>query len=81
VSLPRDISGDRLAVLLRRYGYRVVRQRGSHIRLSAAGSAGDHRITIPRHRQLRVGTLNAILRDVARFHDVHRDEVVQELFD
>ena len=81
MSLPRDISGDRLAALLQRYGYRIVRQRGSHLRLSAPGSDGDHRITVPRHRQLRVGTLNAVLRDVANFRGMHRDEVVRELFD
>ena len=80
MSLPRDVSGDRLVTLLRRYGYRAVRQRGSHVRLSATGSEGDHRLTVPRHRQLRVGTLNAILWDVANFRGVHRDEVVRELF-
>ena len=80
MTLPRDVPGDRLAALLRRYGYVVVRQRGSHLRLAATGSDGDHRLTIPRHRELRVGTLNAILWDVANFRGVHRDEVVRELF-
>ena len=42
MTLPRDLSGDELARLLRRnYGYRAIRQRGSHLRLaSSANFAG-----------------------------------------
>jgi predicted RNA binding protein YcfA (HicA-like mRNA interferase family) len=32
--LPRDLGGEKLAVLLRRYGYEVTRQTGSHMRLT-----------------------------------------------
>jgi len=35
LKLPRDIAGDELAALLRRYGYEVTRQTGSHIRLTS----------------------------------------------
>jgi predicted RNA binding protein YcfA (HicA-like mRNA interferase family) len=35
VKLPRDLSGEDLAVLLRRYGYQVTRQTGSHLRLTS----------------------------------------------
>ena len=80
MSLPRSISGDRLASALRLYGYSIVRQRGSHLRLTATTSNGEHHVTIPRHRELRVGTLNAILWDVATSRGMHRDDVVQELF-
>jgi len=34
MKLPRDLSGEALARLLRRYGYEVTRQAGSHIRLT-----------------------------------------------
>ena len=80
MSLPRSISGDRLATALRQYGYEIVRQRGSHLRLTATTADGDHHVTIPRHRELRVGTLNAILWDVANSRGMHRDDVVRELF-
>lgn len=33
--LPRDLSGAELAGLLARYGYRVSRQTGSHLRLTS----------------------------------------------
>jgi len=48
----RDISGEELAKLLRKYGYRVTRQTGSHIRLTTL-QGGEHHITIPRHGALR----------------------------
>ncbi|WP_428666563.1 type II toxin-antitoxin system HicA family toxin [Reyranella sp.] len=50
--LPRDLSGVDLAKALGRVGYRVVRQTGSHLRLSRDGST-QHHITIPAHDPLK----------------------------
>ena len=33
MKLPRDLGGEEFARLLSRYGYKVVRQSGSHMRL------------------------------------------------
>jgi predicted RNA binding protein YcfA (HicA-like mRNA interferase family) len=77
--LPRDLSGEELAVLLGRYGYEVTRQTGSHKRLTTT-QGGEHHITIPRHESLRVGTLNAILRDVAEHLDIPRQTLLETLF-
>jgi predicted RNA binding protein YcfA (HicA-like mRNA interferase family) len=77
--LPRDLSGERLAILLQRYGYEVTRQSGSHLRLTTA-QAGEHHITIPRHQAIRVGTLSAILKDVSGHLDIERDELIKALF-
>jgi len=76
--LPRDWDGEQLASLLRRYGYIITRQTGSHIRLTTE-QEGEHHITIPRHSPLRVGTLNAILRDVAQHLGVERDALLASL--
>ena len=62
--LPRDVGGEELAGLLRRYGYEITRQTGSHLRLTTM-QEGEHHVTIPRHGSLRVGTLSAILSNVA----------------
>ncbi|MBS3780338.1 MAG: type II toxin-antitoxin system HicA family toxin [Desulfovermiculus sp.] len=59
--LPRDISGDELIQILQRFGYDPVRQTGSHVRLSCAIGENLHHITIPRHKTLKVGTLNGKL--------------------
>ena len=77
--LPRDLSGDRLATLLRRYGYEVTRQTGSHMRLTTT-QEGEHHVTIPRHASLRVGTLSAILGDVAEHLGISRQALLEALF-
>ena len=77
--LPRDLGGDELAALLERLGYEVTRQSGSHMRLTTT-QEGQHHDTIPRHGSLRVGTLSAILRDVAEHFGMPRQELMETLF-
>lgn len=71
-----------LAVLLRRsYGYRVIRQTGSHMRLASDFRGLEHRITIPAHGALRVGTLSGILGEVADYLEIDQSQLERELFD
>ena len=80
MKLPRDLSGSVLAKTLGRVGYRVVRQSGSHIRLTRDGPE-QHHMTIPAHDPLKVGTLAAILTEIAAHLKVDRDELLGRLFD
>ena len=81
MKLPRDLGAVELRRLLARYGYSVTRQTGSHIRLTTMTmQGGEHHITIPAHDSLRVGTLNAILTDVATHLQKTKEAVVRELF-
>ena len=77
--LPRDVSGQELAKRLERFGYTVTRQTGSHMRLTTM-RGGEHHITIPRHGSLRVGTLSAIVREVADHLGMSREQLLKELF-
>lgn len=77
--LPRDLSGDDFVKALGTIGYRLTRQTGSHMRLTTQ-ERGEHHVTIPRHRSLRVGTLNAVLRDVASHFQTTREELAERLF-
>jgi predicted RNA binding protein YcfA (HicA-like mRNA interferase family) len=79
VRLPRDLSGNDLARVLRSLGYEVTRQTGSHMRLTTQEN-GEHHVTIPRHDPLRVGTLSAILTDVAQHFGMSRNELARRLF-
>ena len=79
MKLPRDLSGEELAKLLRKYGYKITRQTGSHMRLTTHMN-GEHHITIPRHKPLKPGTLNSILRDVAEHLGISKRELMEELF-
>ncbi len=79
---PGDLSGADFAESLRgHFGYRFVRQRGSHISLAVKVSDTEHHITIPRHRQIRVGTLSSIVSSVAEQIGASRDEVRSRLFE
>ena len=77
--LPRDLSGSDLAQALRKFGYRVTRQTGSHLRLTTT-EHGEHHLTIPQHNPLRIGTLSAILADVSAHFELSRDELIEKLF-
>jgi len=78
--LPRDLDGTELARDLRKLGYMVVRQTGSHMRLSCEAPKDGHHVTIPAHSPLKIGTLNGILDDVAAFHSMTKEELVDLLF-
>ena len=77
--LPRDCSGTDLARALRSFGYSMTRQTGSHLRLTTQ-EHGEHHVTIPVHGSLRLGTLAAILDDVAQHFGVSRDAIAQRIF-
>ena len=79
MKLPRDIKGEELAELIKRYGYRTTRQTGSHMRLTTE-LKGEHHITIPRHDPLEVRTLSNILRDVAVHLGETKGQIIKELF-
>jgi len=80
LKLPRDMGGVELSSLLSRYGYLIVRQTGSHIRLTSTFSGTEHHITIPAHNPLKIGTLSGILDDVANYLKIERKTLIEELF-
>jgi predicted RNA binding protein YcfA (HicA-like mRNA interferase family) len=79
MKLPRDMSGDEFVKVLEKLGYEVTRQTGSHIRLTT-NEKGEHHVTIPRGKSLRVGTLATIITSVAEHFGIPRDELVGLLF-
>ena len=79
MKLPRDISGEKMvAALVRNWGYVKVNQVGSHI-IVQTETPVHHRLSVPNHDRLRVGTLNAILRAVSQAKSVSRDEIVNSI--
>jgi predicted RNA binding protein YcfA (HicA-like mRNA interferase family) len=79
VKLPRDLYGRDLArMLCARWAYREVNRVGSHIILQTE-TPRHHRLSVPDHKPLRIGTLNAILRDVAVAKNVTREEILATL--
>jgi len=80
MKLPRDMGREELAALLDKYGYKITRQTGSHIRLTSTSKGFDHHITIPRHKPLRVGTLSSIVNEIADYLEIERQKLLKELF-
>ena len=78
MKIPRDISGEKLASLLSKYGYHVTRQSGSHMRLTTERN-GVHHLTIPKNKPLKVGTLNAILNAVSEHLKVSKEDILKHL--
>ena len=61
------------------YGYIPTRQTGIHIRLTTQIN-GEHHITIPDHHPIKIGTLSAILSDIAGHQQKTKEQVINELF-
>jgi len=75
MKLPRDVSGGNLAkCLCKDWEYRFVYQKGSQLVLKT--DAG-HRLSIPEHDSLKVGTLHNILLAVAN----HKAVAIADILD
>lgn len=81
MKIPRDLSGHELAKMLRRYGYEVVRQSGSHLQLRSRLRGSDHQVTVPAHKTLKIGTLNSIVSRVAAYLEIERSQLMKNLFE
>ena len=79
MKLPRDLSGAELSqVLCKHFDYRRVHKEGSHIILQTETPA-HHRLSVPDHHPLRIGTFNAILRAVAAVKGIEKEEVLSRV--
>lgn len=79
MKLPRDLSGEELVRHLCKYwGYQRIHQVGSHIILQTQQPT-PHRIAVPAHLLLRIGTLNAILSSIATHKGVSKEALLKDL--
>jgi predicted RNA binding protein YcfA (HicA-like mRNA interferase family) len=78
MKIPRDVSGNQLVRRFKRLGYQVVRQESSHTRLTHPGPR-NIMLPVPLHKTLRVGMLQAILKQVAEQRSTTLDALIEEL--
>jgi predicted RNA binding protein YcfA (HicA-like mRNA interferase family) len=57
-----SISAKDLITILEKYGYEIVRQKGSHIRMKNY-KKGCKPITIPNHKEIGIGLIRKIIRN------------------
>ncbi|MBI3744429.1 MAG: type II toxin-antitoxin system HicA family toxin [Chloroflexi bacterium] len=80
MKVPRDVGGDDLVKALRRLGYSVTRQTGSHVRLTITIGGETRQVSVPMHAFLKIGTIHGILTEVAEHLGTDTNSVTQRLF-
>ena len=78
MKLPRNVNGEKLVVSLQRLGYKAVRRRGSHVRITTQVD-GEHHEVIPIHSPIKVKTLSSILKSISAHHDRSVEELLHQL--
>ena len=79
VTQESDLSGAELVRHLCRHdGYRHINQEDSQVILQTT-EPQPHRLAVPNHAALRIGTLNASLRSVAGAKGIAQEDVLREL--
>ncbi len=75
----KRLSGDEVISALARFGFTIHSQRGSHVKLRRVTANGvAQTLTVPRHRELDIGTLTAIFRQASRF--VPEEQLREEFY-
>lgn len=58
----KRLSGREVCIILERYGFRRIRERGSHIVMQKLVADSTITVPVPDHWELRIGTLQSIIR-------------------
>lgn len=76
---PRRLSGEDVIAIFAKFGFHVHSQRGAHVKLRRVTPGGNAQtLTVPRHRELDIGTSHAIFRQACRF--IPEDDLKPEFF-
>ena len=63
----RRLSGKEVVGIFGQFGFVVVSQKGSHMKLKRESAGQWQTLTVPAHSELDTGTLRAILRQASQF--------------
>jgi len=58
----KRVSGEQTIKTLQKFGFKIVRQRGSHVVLRKTTPECDVGCVVPMHKELATGTLHSILK-------------------
>ncbi len=72
MKLPRDLDYRAIVKALSSMGYTITRL--------TTEMNGQHHITIPAHRPVKIGTLNAIIIEVAEHFKITKNELMLKIF-
>lgn len=64
----RVLSGSDVVKIIEGFGFSVVRQRGSHMKLQRLSDGKiKQTVTVPNHKEIDKGTLKAIMQQLSQF--------------
>ncbi len=63
----KTLSGKDILSILEKFGFSVVGQKGSHVKLKRIKGGDSQILTIPNHKELDKGTLKAIYSQLLRY--------------
>jgi len=63
----RNLSGPDVLQILRDFGFEQYSQRGSHVKVRRLIAGQAQTLTVPNHKEIDRGTLQAIIRQASRF--------------
>ena len=63
----RKLSGPDVSAIFAKFGFGVHKSRGSHVKLRRVVGIVKQTLLIPKHRELDVGTQNAIFNQALRY--------------
>ncbi len=73
------LSGPKIINIFQKLGFKIVAQKGSHVKLQRTLSGGQKQtLTIPRHKELDKGTIKAIYRQSLRY--ISEDKLVNYFY-
>lgn len=61
------LSAEEIIDILNQFGFEIISQKGSHIKLRRLGENGKETLTVPNHKQLDLGTCRAIYRQASKY--------------
>ncbi|MBV6480256.1 MAG: hypothetical protein HGGPFJEG_03113 [Ignavibacteria bacterium] len=63
----KKLSGKEVISILNQFGFKVINQRGSHIKIRRVIDDSKQTLLIPNHKEIDTGTLRAIVRQAGRY--------------
>ena len=67
MSKPKRLSGSEIISILERFSFKLVHQRGSHIKMTRVINGEKQTLTIAAHKELKTGAIVAIFRQASRY--------------
>jgi predicted RNA binding protein YcfA (HicA-like mRNA interferase family) len=61
------LSGKEVVAIIESFGFSIVSQRGSHIKIRRKVDGNKQTLTIPNHSELDKGTISAIYRQAVKY--------------